>query len=210
MNDRESFINISKYDFVTTYLTNENLQMRIKDIISKAAEVDGSRPVVDSLSADEVRVFPGHYTTQIIAYTSPWIELDSEDPLVAEVSKSVRSSHLIETKRANARLQVLLHEISYASYCGVSKLVVLGPTRPHNASQFAEVLNNALAISPFMQLLVQLPITEEEHDPKQTNDSDLKGLLSSWDTWNTIRTVCNYNQNLAIGKTISRTIHDDH
>lgn len=41
------------------------------------------------MNVDEVNIHPAEYVHQLVAFTAPWIELDSDDSLVSYVSKQV-------------------------------------------------------------------------------------------------------------------------
>lgn len=150
------------------------------------ASAEGAKSVVGirSMDVEEVNIHPGEHMNQVVVFTSPWIELDSDDPLVSHISK-----------------QVLRHELAYASFCGISNVVIAGPKRYANIAQYAQVIYSVLPISLYLQLHIDLPLAEEEI--LNTRDVGTNGPsydpFSVWDLWNTIRTVCKYNTRLSLG-----------
>jgi protein arginine N-methyltransferase 5 len=152
---------------------------------------------------------PGDTVTQIIGYSSPWIDICSPDPLIANISR-----------------QVLTLEIAYAGFCGVGNVIIPGPRQYGNSPndtdgliQFARVIQEALTVGSYVQIAIQLPMyshgdaqvkdligdlvpfTRDSYSPPSQssteNDTDLYG---TWDAWNVIRCICKYNSRLSVGK----------
>src|SRR5690349_5070711 len=67
-------------------------------------------PIIPPLDPVDTPLTPSDTLSQIIAYSSPWIDLCSPDPLIANISR-----------------QVLNIEIAYASFCGVGHIIIPGP-----------------------------------------------------------------------------------
>ena len=164
---------------ITTFITNTNFRSRINQILLNAAAEKRTHMKIDSLDAEEVTVHPGDHISQVIGFASPWLEFDSDDSLVSHVSK-----------------QALLYELDYAGFCGIGNVVISGPRKKENVSQFAQVVNTALSASGYAHLLILLPLAEK---PSSVVEGDKYDEFSAWDTWNTIRTVCKYNSRLSLG-----------
>jgi len=62
---------------------------RVEQTLSEASTQGKSLVGIRSMEDDEVNIHPAEYVQQVVAFTAPWIELDSNDPLVAHVSKQV-------------------------------------------------------------------------------------------------------------------------
>uniref|UniRef100_A0A060TI24 Protein arginine N-methyltransferase n=1 Tax=Blastobotrys adeninivorans TaxID=409370 RepID=A0A060TI24_BLAAD len=129
---------------------------------------------------EDVVIHPGPHTLNTIALASPWVELDSKNPRVAKIS-----------------FQVLEHELSYASFCGLNHIVIPGPKRRTNVVQYAHAVNSLLQKAPFAQLMIHLPFTEQ---------GDLPDPLSIWDVWQTIRHICAYSPNLSVALQVPQQI----
>lgn len=168
-----------QYDMITTHITNINFRTRVEQSISSARAENKFHFHIESLDAAEVNLHPGDHISQVIAFTSSWIDLDSDDSLVAHVSR-----------------QVLIHELEYAAFCGASNVVIAGPKRRTNVAQYAQVISAALTTGAYMQLLIQLPMAEEEGSV--ANAGEAYDEFAMWDVWNTIRTVCKYNSRLSL------------
>lgn len=138
---------------------------------------------VPPLELDDILLLPGPHIRNVIALTAPWVELDSKNPRIAALSA-----------------QVLLREISYATYCGVTYFIVCGPKRRTNIEQYSQAISRLLAaLPPYCHLLVHLPFAEEDYISSRTGDRvPPADYLSIWDVWNTIRTINNYAPNLAV------------
>lgn len=165
---------------ITTYITNANFRTRIEQATSGAHADNKVHLYIPSLDAEEVNIHPGEHIPQVIAFTSTWIDLDSEVPLFAHVSR-----------------QVLAHELEYAAFCGVSTVVIEGPKRKTNVAQYAQIIHATLLKGSYTQIHIHLPMAEEEG--VVTNDGEIYDEFSMWDVWNTIRTVCKYNARLSLG-----------
>lgn len=137
---------------------------------------------VPSPRLDDVVVHPGNHISNTIALASPWVEIDSKNPRVANLS-----------------LQVLEHELNYASFCGLPYVLISGPKRRTNVAQYAQAVNTLLNKSPYVQVVIHLPFNEE-HTVSQSSGVSLppSDYLSVWDVWNTIRQLCGYNPNLSV------------
>ncbi|KAH8154742.1 uncharacterized protein LAJ45_01273 [Morchella importuna] len=179
------------YDMITTYITNANFRARIEQATSGAHADNKAHLYIPSLDAEEVNIHPGEHIPQVIAFTSSWIDLDSEDPLFAHVSR-----------------QVLAHELEYAAFCGVSTVVIEGPKRKTNVAQYAQIIHTTLLKGSYTQIHVHLPMTEEEG--VATNNGEIYDEFSMWDVWNTIRTVCKYNARLSLALRIPAVLPSRH
>jgi protein arginine N-methyltransferase 5 len=167
-------------------------------------------PIIPPLDPVDTPLTPGDTVSQIIAYSSPWIDLCCEDPVVANISR-----------------QVLNIEIAYASFCGIGNIVIPGPrsytsgsTSSNGLIQYARAIQEALTIGSYIQIAIHIPMcgNEEVKDlmgdlkPFARNyDSKEKekeiDLFETWDAWNLIRTVCKYNSRLSVGKQPTTAIH---
>lgn len=178
----------AQYDMITTHITNINFRTRVEKSISSARAENKSHFHIESLDAEEVNLHPGDHISQVIAFTSSWIDLDSDDRLIAHVSR-----------------QVLIHELEYAAFCGASNVVVAGPKRRTNVAQYAQVISAALTKGAYTQLLIHIPMAEEEGSV--ANAGEAYDEFAMWDVWNTIRTVCKYNARLSLSTSCLPHLH---
>jgi protein arginine N-methyltransferase 5 len=118
-------------------------------------------------------------------------------------------------------------EIEYAAFCGVGNVIIPGPRRHSNGRddtsglvQYARAIQEALSVGTYVNVAIHIPMYDqgETHtkDPigelapfarenycsaiDQVNAAKDAELFSTWDSWNTIRSVCNYNSRLSVGK----------
>lgn len=138
---------------------------------------------VPPLELEDILLLPGAHVRNVIALTAPWVELDSKNVRIAALS-----------------VQVLLREISYATYCGVTYFIVSGPKRRTNIEQYSQAISRLLAaLPPYSHLLIHLPFAEKDYISSRTGERvPPSDYLSIWDVWNTIRTINNYAPNLAV------------
>ncbi|KAF8474593.1 PRMT5 arginine-N-methyltransferase-domain-containing protein [Kalaharituber pfeilii] len=172
----------SNYDMITSFITNMAFRARVERILAEASAEDKSIVTIRSMDDDEVNIHPGEFMGNVVVFTSPWIDLDSDDPLVSYVSK-----------------QVLKHEVAYACFCGVNHIVIAGPKRRANIAQYAQAINSVVGTSLYMQLHIDLPLAEEEGvNTGNGNATQPYDAFSVWDTWNTIRTLLGIIDNVSV------------
>jgi protein arginine N-methyltransferase 5 len=208
-----------QYDMLTSPITTPAFQSRVLSLISshlkelsslQPPEISSTRnvppaPIIPPLTPEDTPLAPGDTVSQLIAYSSPWIDLCSPDPLISNISR-----------------QVLNVEIAYASFCGVGNVVIPRPRTYNSGStesdgiiQYARAIQEALTMTGYLQISVQLPMYGNEEAAEITGDlrsfarnqqttaaktnKDID-LFETWDAWNLIRSVCTYSSRLSVGK----------
>ncbi|KKY17616.1 putative protein methyltransferase [Diplodia seriata] len=202
------------YDMLTAPITNEHFHNRVLKLLSEHfAQLEAQSadhlplPLIAPLTPDDTILTPGDTISQLLALSSPWIDLASPDPVIAHVSR-----------------QAFTQEVAYASFCGVGNIIVQGPKLHHGdlegtgVSQFARSILEALAVGPYINIVILQPMVDDPNadlndemghlapfarekymkasSSKQNAEVDLFG---TWDAWNLIRTVCKYNSRLSVG-----------
>ena len=195
---------------LTTSITNHHFHTKINALISD--HLAGSTiPDVPPLTDLDTDIEPGETTSSLLAFTSPWIDLCSPDPLISGISK-----------------QILHLEVAYAAFCGIDLVFVQGPKLYHrdpltqrdlvtsNIVEYARVIQECFEIGPRLHISIILQTSDdkrqdaedekilktreefleevEEERPEKTDE------LGTWDAWNTIRTLCKYHSRLFVGK----------
>jgi protein arginine N-methyltransferase 5 len=202
-----------QYDMLTTPITNSHFHARVLSLLSSYNQAISDTslppsaqplPLIPALESVDTPLGPSDSISQIVTYTSAWIDLSSPDPVIAHLSRHVFNL-----------------EIAYAAFCGVVTVVVPGPRLSHGpdgVAQYARALKEALSTGAYLQLHVSMPIdgssttTVEDdlgdlaqfarpeftetttHTPQSHNPS------SSWDAWNAIRSICRYHNRLSLGE----------
>ncbi|RYP26694.1 hypothetical protein DL767_007924 [Monosporascus sp. MG133] len=193
----------SGFSFVTTPITNEHFHDRIVDLLTKSLaalkedEAPGLRPdpIVPPLTTEDTSLFPASYTSGLVAYSSPWVDLCSSNHVVASISR-----------------QVLNLEVSYANFCGVRSIIIPGPREDsvkvghgQGIAQYARAIQEAFLLGTRVNLIIHIPMYREpgleeqvtvlsapessEEQPQAEQEID---LFSSWDSWHTIRSHAPY------------------
>ncbi|RYP82612.1 hypothetical protein DL769_001606 [Monosporascus sp. CRB-8-3] len=193
----------SGFSFVTTPITNQHFHDRIVDLLSRSLaalkedDAPGLRPdpIVPPLTTEDTSLFPASYTSGLVAYSSPWIDLCSSNHVVASISR-----------------QVLNLEVSYANFCGVRSIIIPGPREDsvkvghgHGIAQYARAIQEAFLLGTRVNLIIHIPMYREpgleeqatvlsaseisEEQPQAEQEID---LFSSWDSWHTIRSHAPY------------------
>lgn len=160
-------------------------------------------PLIPAFTPADTPLLPQDSVSQLLATAAPWMDLASPDPVISNISR-----------------QILNLEIAYAAFCGIQNVVIQGPTLyaavvgSSMLTQYARTIKEALTIGPYVQLHVLLPMIPTKRKPasiqphlsdfaRVSNDEDLSESAdpwSPWEAWNLIRTVCNYNSRLSVGK----------
>ncbi|KAL2315735.1 Protein arginine N-methyltransferase skb1 [Schizosaccharomyces pombe] len=150
------------FEFVGVPLSGEGLKLRVEAL----APSERLQEFLD----DEVAYHPEENVHKVVGLSSAWLELDSEDTLIADRSE-----------------EVLLKEASYASYCGLSSIILNGPTSPMNVMRYARAVSSALNSTMNLKFLVQLAIESGHED-----------YFETWKMWDTIRSACGYHPRLKV------------
>lgn len=160
-------------------------------------------PIVPPLTMEDTTLFPGTYIGGLIAYSSPWIDLGSSNHVVASISR-----------------QVLNLEVSYANFCGVRSIIIPGPRQDsvttsngQGVAQYARAIQEAFLLGTRVNLIIHVPMYREpgleeqvpllsasEHSEPQADGVQEVDLFSSWDSWHSIRSVCEYDSRLFVGQ----------
>jgi protein arginine N-methyltransferase 5 len=207
---------------VTTPVTNNHFRSRIFQLVAShlaALDKDGEQstsiltagrpdPIIPPLTPEDTGLFPSAAVNTYTAYISPWIDLGSPNPLIANISR-----------------QVFNLEVNYANFCGVKNIIIAGPAKDsfkgngnRGLAQYSRAVQEALTIGSRLTFLVHIPMYREpgadnsetlaslctEKDSEaQTNEID---LFTTWDSWNHIRTVCEYNQRLFVALKVPKVM----
>ncbi|KAI5860333.1 Skb1 methyltransferase [Durotheca rogersii] len=205
------------FSFVTTPITNEHFRQRVTVLLASSlleAETSAQEgalldPVVPPLTTEDTTLFPGIYTSGLVAYSSPWINLSSPDHAVASISR-----------------QVLNLEVSYANFCGVRSIIVPGPRKDsislgsgQGIAQYARAVREVLSIGTRVSIIIHMPMYREPgleekaallSSPRDgadgTSGEREVDLFSSWDSWHAIRSACDYDARLFVALKIPRVL----
>ncbi len=172
--------------------------------ILKEDQTPGLRPdpIVPPLTTDDTTLFPGTYTSGLVAYSSPWLDLCSPNNVIASICR-----------------QVLNLEVSYANFCGVRSIIIPGPRQDsvktgnsQGIAQYARAIREAFLLGTRVNLIIHIPMYREpgleetapllsvaEESKNQEDEGQEIDLFSSWDSWHTIRSVCDYDSRLLVG-----------
>jgi protein arginine N-methyltransferase 5 len=186
---------------ISTYLSDLSVFESSSEATYKNAP---PAPIIPPLNPIDTPLTPGDTVSQLIAYSSPWIDLCSSDPLISSISR-----------------QVLNIEIAYASFCGIGNIIIPGPRVYNSGStngdgliQYARAIQEALTIGTYIQVAIHIPMYGNGENVGMTGDlrpfargeyTSGEGnvevdLFETWDAWNLIRSVCKYSQRLTVGK----------
>jgi protein arginine N-methyltransferase 5 len=199
---------------LTSPITTPSFRQRVQDVVKSSLDAHTASygqaisPTVSPLALFDTAISPGGISCSLLALTSPWIDLCSPDPLIADVSR-----------------QVLVLEITFAAFCGVEYVFIPGPRLYHGdvktrgTPQYARVIQEALSIATHMQVHIMFQmiddpsvdsihpadnlgsLTREEYlDDAEELRSQKPDIYGTWEAWHVIRTVCKYSSRLSVGK----------
>ncbi|PBP25742.1 protein arginine N-methyltransferase HSL7 [Diplocarpon rosae] len=215
------------YDMLTSPITSPHFHSRVLTLLSNylselslldssddaAAQSTPPAPIIPPLDPVDTPLTPGDTVSQIIAYSSPWIDLCSPDPVISNISR-----------------QVLNIEIAYASFCGIGNIIIPGPRSYTSGStdndgliQYARAIQEALNIGSYLQMAIHIPMygngeVEEIIGDIRPFARDLGSyatpgktskkidLFETWDAWNLIRDVCKYSSRLSVALALPRQL----
>jgi protein arginine N-methyltransferase 5 len=198
---------------ITSPITNDHFQTRVLSLLNSYTQSRSESaqpqalPLIPALDHPDTPLGPTDTISQLVTFTSRWIDLSSPDPVIAHLSRQV--FHL---------------EIAYAAFCGVTTVVVPGPRLSYGQngiSQFARAIKEALSTGSYVQFHVQMPIdgakgsAEDDagdlaHFARPGHETNTQATQthawSSWEAWNTIRTICKYNNRLSVALDLPRRL----
>ncbi|KAI9803432.1 MAG: methyltransferase protein [Piccolia ochrophora] len=212
----------SGYDMLTTPITTPHFHSRVLTLLSAhLSSIESSPnaspsteplpPTVPTLTPVDTPLTPTESISQFLAVSSPWIDLCSPDPVIADVSR-----------------QVFTLEIAYAAFCGIGNVITQGPdlrdaaTAAGGLAQYARAILEALTIAPYMSISIWMPMI----DHAEPGASDQMGSLApfareryskdgdggakrydwfgTWDAWHVIRRMCKYSPRLFVALSLPR------
>lgn len=197
-----------QFRFVTAPITNEHFFNRVvglyKAYLEERAQWDQPNaslpgPVVPTLTDEDTLLSPSNYIGSLVLYASPWIDLCSVDPHISSISR-----------------QVLNLEAAYANFCGARTIIIPGPREDSSGrdiAQYARAIREVMHVAGRANVIIHMPMYREpglgekiktlssifgpDGGPKE--DAGAIDLFSAWDSWHTIRSVCNYSMRLFVG-----------
>jgi protein arginine N-methyltransferase 5 len=207
---------------LTTPITNSHFHSRVLSLLRSYSQVvsDSSLspdalplPLVPALEHLDTPLTPTDTISQLVTFSSSWIDLASPDPVIAYVSR-----------------QVFNLEIAYAAFCGVITVVVPGPRLshgPNGVSRYARAIKEALLTGAYIQLHILMPMdgSNPSEIDEHVNDlsrfarpeykenggaGDHSSPVGAWDAWNAMRSVCRYHIRLSLGKNTIICFHHLH
>lgn len=161
-------------------------------------------PTVPTLTNKDTSLVPSSYVLNVLAYSSPWIDLCSTDPVIASVSR-----------------QALNLEVAYANFCGVRSVIIPGPRQDGDGraiAQYVRAVQETFEVATRVNIIIHMPmyrepgleekvklLSEDLHPDQDVAKTGSKGreevdLFGAWDTWHSIRSVCQYSTRLFVGK----------
>ncbi|RMZ77666.1 hypothetical protein DV738_g4264, partial [Chaetothyriales sp. CBS 135597] len=208
---------VANYDMVTSPITTPHFHSRVMTLLSSAltdgspsAALDiaqqrnGSPVVIPPLTPADSSLTPHASVNQIVGLISPWIDLASPDPIIADLSR-----------------QVLKLELNYAAFCGLTCVLIPGPQLAGSTgnaaglAQYARAVLDGLGQAPFIQFHIWLPMVDlpgsDRQDmgdlrlfartaflPHETQAALQPDLFGSWEAWDIIRSICKYSSRLFV------------
>lgn len=210
------------FDWLTSPITNGHFRQRVEklykdhlrerdqwgldDDFKTNPSLPG--PVVPTLTDRDTSLGPDtNFSGLAVAYSSPWIDLCSSNPIISSISR-----------------QVLNIEVAYAIFCGVRTVIIPGPRDDRSSRaimQYARAVQEAVKAAPQLQFVIHLPMYREPglEERAETLSSSLGtgdktpsatreeiDIFTTWDTWHAVRSVCDYSPRLHVALRIPKRV----
>jgi protein arginine N-methyltransferase 5 len=197
----DSFLVNDEYDYVCIPLTNKQWHSRWQEMCidsmgsqdrQKEHKAELWRSGRSPLQENEVILGRLEESTNVVALASEWICLDAPDEWVRLDSESA-----------------LEQELSWASYLNIGMVILPPPQNRESLPSYARAVSAALNRlgTSRMELSIRIPI----YDPRAqntvgTDQRSTQELVNlSWETWDLIRSVCDYHPRLSLSE--QSTLH---
>ncbi|CCK68573.1 protein arginine N-methyltransferase KNAG_0B01260 [Huiozyma naganishii CBS 8797] len=178
----------SKYDYLLLPITNSRYKETVKSYYQTYRELLLDEPFcVPAPQLQDISLSPpidvnrpdDPNSVAYIGLLSSWLELDSEEPLIRELS-----------------CQVLINECRFARFIGIKKVLLAPPRDLVNLQYYSQTVFRLISqkenFDQSLTLSISLPLCEDS-DP-----------LATWELWHTIRKLCHYHPNLTISLALPR------
>ncbi|PNF42601.1 Protein arginine N-methyltransferase 5 [Cryptotermes secundus] len=133
----------------------------------------------------------------IVGKLSPYIDVDSEDPVVRKESE-----------------EALNQELAYASHLGLP--AVMFTLRRDNQTNLARILHNKMQAGSTYQIWLHLPMESPAIAASyyHSDEEDFRRLhggseMNTWEWWNKFRSVCNFEKRLGLALEVTPDIPSD-
>lgn len=178
------------FDMVASRILSKSHAKRVQAQLKSSSHNLSAQSI--SLGQNDTLIQPGPHINSTIAISSPWLELDSKDENIRNLS-----------------LAILDNEAAYASFCGINYMVVAGPKRRNSGLIYSQGIKSILTKYPSLDFSIHVQFCEEFADvcadsqtaspePSSSSSSHHHDYLSIWDLWNTIRNSCTNAPNLKV------------
>lgn len=176
--------------------------MPLSDELKEQQRVAELWRVSDAFKKSEVNITKLEEAENIVGLASEWLELDSPDEWVRQDSELA-----------------LRQELAYASYLNLATVVLPPPRNRQHITDYARAINGCFTNSPpvlssYVYLTIRIPLSGARKANR--SGSVTPGASSStataptetdvneiWEMWDTIRTICSYNQRLSVSLDLS-------
>ncbi|GBG90503.1 hypothetical protein CBR_g50848 [Chara braunii] len=179
------------FDFIVAPLLNPSY----RPSKAKAPPVGGLH--VPPFAGSDLILSPSQWSSHVVGKLSTWIDLDSENDILASDSEIT-----------------LKQELSWASHLSLQACLL--PTPPSGeCANYARCVNQALEGLSSMQLWLRMPLTcNEVEDVESTQDEDAACKVNStqiikedsWECWNTFRMLSEHHSQLSVALDITESL----
>ncbi|CCH60060.1 hypothetical protein TBLA_0C02500 [Henningerozyma blattae CBS 6284] len=173
-----------EFDYLLLPLTNNRYKLKVRSIYNsfiKHSHQHDQELIIPEPQLQELSIPPfiENLNHSFIGLLSSWIELENNDPIIRDLA-----------------YKILYIECNYAKFIGIKQVILAPPRNLTNLNYYTQIVSKLLNSNIFQDLnlilSISLPLFEDSEP------------LATWELWNTIRKICNYNKSLTISLAVPK------
>ncbi len=100
-----------------------------------------------------------------------------------------------------------MKELTWAAHLNLQAVILPPPS--HNPINYSKIVSKHFNMNPLQQLWITIPLVQVMNRENIDSDGQFK-VKDSWEVWNTIRVLCDYNQRLCVVLDINTVDFNDY
>ncbi|KAJ3042448.1 Protein arginine N-methyltransferase 5 [Rhizophlyctis rosea] len=158
---------------------NESYSFGLLQLLVPSVQHTYAERSATAFERSQLQIWSADYAGFVVGGISPWVELDSPDAHIRKAGE-----------------QLVKQQINWASHLGLPSVIFTLPDTASNLVNFARVVNHALNMVSYTQVLVRVTL-------------DAQSPFDIWPSWNLVRTLCNHNPKLSVALQLHEELPQD-